>query len=170
MMTVVLPIVPGAHRSASTRLQAEDSERRREPERDLRDTHAERQTRVQDRPLATPSNPLQIGRSDLDPFINNPNPLAPSMRIPGSQGDGMFVGPDHPIFGGTFGPGRGQRSPSGQTPWGGGRVSPAARRSSRCTFRPHWALRSRPAWPSRSWTCPAAQRGARLRRLPSTWL
>jgi len=119
MMTVVLPIVPGAHRSASTRLQAEDSERRREPERDLRETHAERQTRVQDRPLATPGNPLQIGRSDLDPFVNNPNPLAPSMRIPGSQGDGMFVGPDHPIFGGTFGPGRGQRSPPGQTPWGG---------------------------------------------------
>lgn len=119
-MTVVLPIVPGVRSSASTRLQQEEnSERRREPERALRETPAERQTMQQNRP--TPGNPLQIGRSDLDPLAiqNQPNPLAPSMLIPPNQGDGMFVGPDHPIFGGAFGPGRGQRSPSGQTPWGG---------------------------------------------------
>lgn len=120
MMSVVLPIVPGSSRQrfASTRLQAEHSERRREPDSNLRETPAERRVNLQDRPI--PSNPLQIGRSDLDPLPlqNQPNPLAPSNLIPPNQGDGMFVGPDHPIFGGPFGPGRGQRSP-GQTPWGG---------------------------------------------------
>ncbi|KLO19842.1 hypothetical protein SCHPADRAFT_934973 [Schizopora paradoxa] len=121
MMTVVLPIVPGAsrHASASSRLQAENAERRREPESGLRETPAERQVNLQDRPTPT-TNPLQIGRSDLDPLPlqNQPNPLAPSNLIPPNQGDGMFVGPDHPIFGGAFGPGRGQRAP-GQSPWGG---------------------------------------------------
>jgi len=46
-------------------------------------------------------NPLEIGRSDLDPF---PNPLAPPRPLfGGADGDGMYVGPNHPIFGGGIG-------------------------------------------------------------------
>ncbi|KAJ3818621.1 PI31 proteasome regulator N-terminal-domain-containing protein [Lentinula raphanica] len=73
------------------------------------------------------NNPLEIGRRDLDPIPAGsfqPPPLFP----PSNSGDGMFVGPDHPIFGGRrsgqggllgpFGPGGiGQGSPRG--PWGG---------------------------------------------------
>lgn len=59
-----------------------------------------------------PDNPLEIGRRDLDPFA--PNPFSPpSLFPPGSSGDGMFVGPDHPIFGAR----RGGVLPRG--PWGG---------------------------------------------------
>jgi proteasome inhibitor subunit 1 (PI31) len=64
-----------------------------------------------------PSNPLEIGRRDRDPF--GANPFAPPNLFPDSSGDGMFVGPNHPIFGGR-GPGGGQ-SPFGSNtgPWGG---------------------------------------------------
>ncbi|KAG6837978.1 hypothetical protein H0H93_008372 [Arthromyces matolae] len=63
-------------------------------------------------PLNAPENPLSIGRRDLDPFASV-NPFAPPPLFPGHAGDGMFVGPDHPIFGarGIPYPGRG--------PWGG---------------------------------------------------
>lgn len=67
-----------------------------------------------------PENPLSIGRRDLDPFpgINPMNPFAPPSLFPGSSGgDGMFVGPDHPIFGGRSPGGQGNRG--GQGPWGG---------------------------------------------------
>ena len=55
-----------------------------------------------------PRNPLEIGRSDLDPIPMNP--FTPPNIFPQS-GNGMFVGPDHPIFGGR------RREPIG--PWGG---------------------------------------------------
>ncbi|KAH8830767.1 PI31 proteasome regulator N-terminal-domain-containing protein [Flagelloscypha sp. PMI_526] len=60
-------------------------------------------------------NPLEIGRSDLDPFPGEPrlgrNAFAPPQLFPGAGGDGMFVGPDHPLFqGGGVG---------GNGPWGG---------------------------------------------------
>jgi len=59
-----------------------------------------------------PRNPLEIGRRDLDPFPINP--FAPPSMFPPNSGDGMFVGPDHPIFG------RGARGPSADRgPWGG---------------------------------------------------
>ncbi|EAU84910.1 hypothetical protein CC1G_00429 [Coprinopsis cinerea okayama7 len=41
-------------------------------------------------------NPLEVGRSDLDPFPRNP--FAPPL-FPPTGGDGMFVGPNHPMFG-----------------------------------------------------------------------
>lgn len=44
-----------------------------------------------------PGNPLEIGRRDLDPISGNP--FAPRSVFPGGAGDGMFVGPNHPIFG-----------------------------------------------------------------------
>jgi len=58
-----------------------------------------------------PRNPLEIGRSDRDPFPMNP--FAPPSLFPPSGGDGMFVGPDHPLFG--------SRSPGDplRGPWGG---------------------------------------------------
>jgi proteasome inhibitor subunit 1 (PI31) len=59
-----------------------------------------------------PSNPLEIGRRDLDPFPASP--FAPPNLFPGTGGDGMFVGPDHPIFGARGGRGDQQRGP-----WGG---------------------------------------------------
>jgi proteasome inhibitor subunit 1 (PI31) len=59
-------------------------------------------------------NPLEIGRSDLDPL--GINPFAPPQLFPGSGGDGMFVGPDHPIFGQR---GRGRAFPPNRGPWGG---------------------------------------------------
>jgi proteasome inhibitor subunit 1 (PI31) len=59
-------------------------------------------------------NPLEIGRSDLDPLGGAVG------RLPGAGGDGMFVGPNHPLFGreqeqqNPLGGGNGQRGP-----WGG---------------------------------------------------
>lgn len=58
-----------------------------------------------------PGNPLEIGRRDREPFPRNP--FAPPSLFPDSDGDGMFVGPNHPIFGPALG-GRGERGP-----WGG---------------------------------------------------
>ncbi|KAI0775984.1 PI31 proteasome regulator N-terminal-domain-containing protein [Trametes elegans] len=64
-------------------------------------------------PRASPRNPLEIGRRDRDPFPANP--FAPPPLFPDASGDGMFVGPSHPIFGAGM---RG-RGPGGQGPWGG---------------------------------------------------
>ena len=72
-----------------------------------------------------PDNPLEIGRRDLDPLPLQiqPNPFRPPSLFPGTSGDGMFVGPDHPIFGGGLG--GGVRGPSRGIgggfpgPWGG---------------------------------------------------
>ncbi|KAH6915308.1 PI31 proteasome regulator N-terminal-domain-containing protein [Coprinopsis sp. MPI-PUGE-AT-0042] len=57
-----------------------------------------------------PRNPLEIGRSDLEPFGRNP--FAPPSLFPPGGGDGMFVGPDHPMFGG-------RDRDMGRGPWGG---------------------------------------------------
>jgi len=59
-----------------------------------------------------PDNPLEIGRRDLDPFATNPF-SPPSLFPPGGNGGGMFVGPDHPIFGAPRG------GPHSVGPWGG---------------------------------------------------
>ncbi|KAJ7228785.1 PI31 proteasome regulator N-terminal-domain-containing protein [Mycena pura] len=66
-------------------------------------------------PTVGPRNPLQVGRRDLDPFPEFPtNPFARPRLFPDTGGDGMFVGPGHPIFG--SGRGRPRRD---QGPWGG---------------------------------------------------
>jgi len=58
-------------------------------------------------------NPLEIGRSDLDPLGGTVG------RLPGAGGDGMYVGPNHPLFGRE----QGQENPLGgapqRGPWGG---------------------------------------------------
>jgi proteasome inhibitor subunit 1 (PI31) len=57
-------------------------------------------------------NPLSVGRSDLDPLggmgVFNPPPLSG-----GHGGDGMFVGPEHPLFRDRF------ATPGGGRRWGG---------------------------------------------------
>lgn len=58
-----------------------------------------------------PDNPLEIGRRDLDPFATDPF-SPPSLFPPSRNGGGMYVGPDHPIFGAPRG-----SIPRG--PWGG---------------------------------------------------
>lgn len=73
-----------------------------------------------ERPFGEPShipsrNPLEIGRRDLDPLGVDPlGGFGPQPLFPGSGGDGMFVGPNHPIFGGRRG-----TSPPNRGPWGG---------------------------------------------------
>ncbi|KAI9000889.1 PI31 proteasome regulator N-terminal-domain-containing protein [Trametes punicea] len=64
-------------------------------------------------PGAQPRNPLEIGRRDRDPFPSNI--FVPPPLFPDSSGDGMFVGPNHPIFG----PGMRGRGPGGMGPWAG---------------------------------------------------
>jgi len=65
-------------------------------------------------PHTSPENPFAIGRRDLDPIPSNPF-SPPSLFPPSNRGDGMFVGPDHPIFS--------DRRPGGEGglrgPWGG---------------------------------------------------
>ncbi|CAL1701438.1 unnamed protein product [Somion occarium] len=61
-----------------------------------------------------PRNPLEIGRSDLEPPFPR-NPFAPPSLFREDEGNGMYVGPEHPIFG----PGMRGRGPTGQGPWGG---------------------------------------------------
>lgn len=58
-------------------------------------------------------NPLEIGRSDVFPDALR-NPFAPPPLFPDTSGAGMFVGPDHPIFGNRQG-----NSPGGLGPFGG---------------------------------------------------
>lgn len=62
-----------------------------------------------------PENPLSIGRRDLDPIPTNPF-SPPSLFGGPSRNDGMFVGPDHPIFGDRRDPLRGDEE---MGPWGG---------------------------------------------------
>jgi len=62
-------------------------------------------------PRIPSGSPLEIGRRDRDPFPANP--FSPPSLFPPHGGDGMFVGPEHPIFGGR-GRGFGDRGP-----WGG---------------------------------------------------
>lgn len=63
-------------------------------------------------PNPRPYNPLEIGRSDLDPF--GADRFSPPPLFPPHGGDGMFVGPDHLIFGS-----RGRRQDNFRGPWGG---------------------------------------------------
>lgn len=64
-----------------------------------------------------PENPLQIGRRDLDPILGGRSPFGPPPVFPPDAGDGMYVGPDHPMFRGG---GQGVRGiGGGRGLWGG---------------------------------------------------
>lgn len=68
---------------------------------------------------APPHNPLEIGRRDLDPLPlqNQPHPFRPPSLFPDNGDDGMFVGPNHPIFGDR--PRFGDLGIPRRGPWGG---------------------------------------------------
>ncbi|KAG8814469.1 hypothetical protein FRC17_001111 [Serendipita sp. 399] len=77
-------------------------------------------------------NPLEIGRSDLDPI---PNPFTGKSPIqPLNPGGGMYVGPGHPIFGGQQPPARPGGAPRG--PWGGDGYLPPLGAPSGARFDP----------------------------------
>ena len=82
-------------------------------------------------PHIPPENPFAIGRRDLDPVpLNLFSP--PSLFPPNNRGDGMVVGPDHPIFG--------DRRPGGEGglrgPWGGDGFLPPMGAPPRARFDP----------------------------------
>jgi len=82
-------------------------------------------------PHIPPDNPLAIGRRDLDPIPLNPF-SPPSLFPSNNRGDGMFVGPDHPIFS--------DRRPGGdgglRGPWGGDGFLPPMGAPPRARFDP----------------------------------
>lgn len=94
---------------------------------EMKPPRAERKDRFIPEPnsSATPSgaptsSPLRVGDADRDPLVASGHPPFPGgSGIPaplGPQGDGMIVGPSHPMFGGFRGP----RPPvPGPGPWGG---------------------------------------------------
>jgi proteasome inhibitor subunit 1 (PI31) len=119
-LKIVQNIMPGLHKEG----YSEGSDPRQSPSSPRRDPARPQPFSppyAPERPIGEPSlipsrNPLEIGRRDLDPL--GVDPLAsfspPPLFPGGSGGDGMFVGPNHPIFGrgrGAFPPNRG--------PWGG---------------------------------------------------
>ncbi|KAF9008926.1 PI31 proteasome regulator N-terminal-domain-containing protein [Cyathus striatus] len=59
-----------------------------------------------------PQNSREIGRRDWDPF-GGQNLFAPPSLFPRNGGDGMYVGPSHPIFGGE------NYAVPQRGPWGG---------------------------------------------------
>lgn len=83
-------------------------------------------------PHMPPDNPFAIGRRDLDPIPTNP--FSPPSLFPSNNrgGDGMFVGPDHPIFS--------DRRPGGEGglrgPWGGDGFLPPMGAPPRARFDP----------------------------------
>lgn len=64
-----------------------------------------------------PGGSRVIGDADLDPFTASPGLVRPPGGL--GAGGGMFVGPDHPMFGGA-GRGGGLEDPSRGGGWGGG--------------------------------------------------
>lgn len=93
---------------------------------------AENPPYTQDRPGPYPYNRntlFEVGRRDLDPIPLNPF-SPPSLFPPGSgRGDGMLVGPDHPMFSGLR-----PRGPPGA--WGGDGFLPPMGAPPRARFDP----------------------------------
>lgn len=114
-LNIITKLIPGLQKegyseatepsSSSGSRPPESSNPQREPPPE-RDPYPYRQPET--RP---PRSPLEIGRRDLDPFPSNP--FGPPSLFP-PDGDGMFVGPNHPIFGGRSG-----NSQPIRGPWGG---------------------------------------------------
>jgi len=116
-LVIVQKLIPGLRKEGYTETSEASSSSQARPSRPNNPESSRPQ------PLSPPSaparsdpylvrNPLEIGRSDLSPFPRNP--FAPPSLFPDNRGDGMFVGPDHPIFGQGGG-----RSPGNIGPFGG---------------------------------------------------
>lgn len=128
-LTIIQKLMPGLRKEGYTEEDsnlAPSSVITGQPSRpNIPPTSSPRPERPSDPPRFTPGsshippeNPLQIGRRDLDPLAAQhiPNPFAPPSLFPPNQGDGMYVGPNHPIFGGAFSP---RGNPGNRRPWGG---------------------------------------------------
>ena len=123
-LKIIRNIMPGLHKEGYTEgsdpRQSEDGPRRELPSNDPARPQPFSPPYAPERPFREPirlpsRNPLEIGRSDLDPLGVDPfSSFGPPPLFPGSGGDGMVVGPNHPIFG----RGRGTTSPA-RGPWGG---------------------------------------------------
>ncbi|KAI0321848.1 PI31 proteasome regulator N-terminal-domain-containing protein [Amylostereum chailletii] len=121
-LKIIQKLMPGLHKEGYTEDTGDSSGARREspPENNpAARPRPESPPFAPDRPFNLPAhlppqNPLEIGRRDLDPLGLGSNPFAPPSLFPGSGGDGMLVGPNHPIFGQ-----RGQRGGPIRGPWGG---------------------------------------------------
>ena len=123
-LKVIQNIMPGLHKEGYTEgsdpRRSSDSPRREPPTYDPARSQPFSSPHAPERPFREPTrlpsrNPLEIGRSDLDPLGVDPfSSFGPPPLFPGSGGDGMVVGPNHPIFG----RGRGTTSPI-RGPWGG---------------------------------------------------
>ena len=113
-LMIVQKLVPGLRKEGYTE-QAETESTRpgpSQPQPARPQPIAPPQAPDRDDPLRIPPrNPLEVGRSDRDPFPRNP--FAPPSLFPDAEGGGMFVGPNHPMFG------PGMRGPGGRGPWGG---------------------------------------------------
>ena len=115
---IIQKLIPGLRKEGYTELPAEVTSATRagpsQPQPARPQPVSPPQAPEQANPLQVPPrNPLEIGRSDLSPFPRNP--FAPPSLFGENEGDGMYVGPNHPIFGGMGGMGG---RPS-QGPWGG---------------------------------------------------
>ncbi|KAG8679713.1 hypothetical protein FRC09_018776, partial [Ceratobasidium sp. 395] len=129
--SIIQPLIPGLQKAgyqestatSTSTAAAGPTSAGRAPSNPLRDpSPPPRLDRPFGHPYAShipPDNPLQIGRSDLDPLGGRGNPFAPPPLFgPAAGGDGMFVGPDHPMFNDPLRRGgRGGMGPTG--PWGG---------------------------------------------------
>ncbi|KAF5393687.1 hypothetical protein D9757_000139 [Collybiopsis confluens] len=124
-LKITQKLVPGLRKDGYTEVESESTtsasqERANNPSSSSSATaRIPRYNPEEEFPLHFPRNPLQIGRSDLDPSPGGSfQPLFPPSGgggLGGFGGDGMFVGPNHPIFGGQGG----IRSPGERGPWGG---------------------------------------------------
>jgi len=113
-LKIVQKLVPGLRKDGYTEVQESAESQRPEPSNAPRaqqpPARPETEIPPYQPPHGQPRNPLEIGRRDLDPLGGHANPFAPPPLFGPSGGDGMFVGPEHPIFGG-----RGEL----RGPWGG---------------------------------------------------
>jgi proteasome inhibitor subunit 1 (PI31) len=111
-MQIIRKLIPSLQKEGYT--EVESSSRQPPPAATPANPHAVEPPRApqSQQPPYAPINPLQIGSRDLNPIIDQ-HPFAPP-GVFGNNGDGMFVGPNHPIFGG-----RNRYDGTEHGPWGG---------------------------------------------------
>lgn len=118
-LKIVQKLIPGLRKDGYTEEDTSTNASGSNPPQSSGPPAARPQPRVppdlrEENPYRLPTrSPLEIGRRDLDPFPMNP--FTPPPLFPDTGGDGMFVGPDHPLFN----IGRGQGANGGRGPWGG---------------------------------------------------
>lgn len=80
--------------------------------------------------VSSSSSPLAVGNKDRDPLAASnahlPYPLMPPLPGPTHPGDGMIVGPNHPLFHHDFRPGNSSNPLHASPRWGGDGYLPRA--------------------------------------------